>query len=88
MYRTIIILAILAAAAGYVRYQFHKVVGQITIKPTVTQPATPSPDRRKCLMCGGTGQIKELNGLKYTGKTKPCVTCNGTGWIEPPSFAR
>jgi hypothetical protein len=85
MYRWIFGLTVMVCFGLYVRHEFNNVIQQIT-KPRTENVA--AAHRRKCLMCGGTGQRASL-GLGMNGTTtryETCRSCNGKGWVEYPAF--
>jgi hypothetical protein len=88
MARVVVGLIILIGVTVYIRHQFHRVVNEVTAKPRPVFPTTRQESQRKCILCGGTGQMAPLT-LSMRGSTQQketCRSCNGTGWVQNPLF--
>ena len=93
MIRFIVIAALLAGVALYIRHEFHEVITQITSTKTRLTPirlGQPSqPSRIKCLICNGTGRTPDFTfASPHSHPTRPCPTCRGTGWLDNPAYGR
>jgi hypothetical protein len=91
MLRTIVGFALFLGIVLFVRHQYQLVIGQITMKkpqPMSIFRTVPQESRIKCIMCGGTGRLPAFNYGADGSDSRPCPTCNGTGWVDNPMFGR
>jgi hypothetical protein len=94
MHKAILALALLIGVAMYVRYQFHRVIREVTNpNPRPIMPTKPQDSRQKCIICNGTGRAPQFFGAitypqKQSNTSEYCKSCRGMGWVDNPLYRR
>ena len=89
MYRAIVVLAVMAGLALYVRHQYQNVIQQVTKGSSSNRPMQADQSRRRCVLCGATGRSVVLSfGAPGASRSDICQSCNGTGWVDNAVFGR
>src|SRR5437870_3255234 len=91
MHKAVIGIVLMLGLMMFLRHQFQTVIERATGK--TRPPLTHMPykySRNKCLVCGGTGRTFAFRPIGPNSKPIPqiCQSCNGTGWIDDPTYDR